>query len=107
MSWVAQYWVQFLFGLVIAFLGYVVKKISAKVDKQNKEYDALKAAVTSMLHDDLYQNCKSYLKQGYIPIDESDEVLDNLNVLYTAYHNLGGNGTGKKLYEKTINLPIK
>lgn len=84
-----------------------MKKLNAKVNQNATEYGAIKTAMQSMLHDNLYQNCKSYIKQGYLPIDEADEILDNLEMLYNAYHSLGGNGTGKTLYERTKSLPIQ
>ena len=67
---------------------------------KSKSYDfALKA----LAHDAFYRNCR-YLA----PCEELDEdEVENLNFLYKAYHSLGLNGTGDKLYAQIISKPVK
>ena len=59
--------------------------------------------VLAMLHDRLYLICTHYIKMGYIDTDG----LDNVGVIYRAYHGLKGNGTGTNLYKRVCALPIK
>ena len=40
---------------------------------------------------------------GYIDTDG----LDNVGIIYQAYHGLKGNGTGTNLYKRVCALPIK
>lgn len=68
-------------------------------DKKSVERQAMLA----LLHDRLYRLCQSYIKQGYVTIDQ----LDNLMYLWKPYEGLGGNGTGKKLYDQVLQLPLK
>ena len=63
----------------------------------------LKKGVKAMLHDRLYQSCRYYLHQGYVDV----EGLTNVGVIYEAYHELHGNGTGTNLYERVESLPVR
>jgi len=33
--------------------------------------------------------------------------MDNITQIYKPYEELGGNGTGKEMYKRYINLPLK
>lgn len=63
----------------------------------------MKNGLLASLHDRLYFLCNFYLEQGWL----STEDLKNLEHLYRGYSGLGGNGTGKELYERCCALPIK
>lgn len=106
-EFIITYWIEFLFGLAIAGLSFCIKKLSSSIRKKAEEQDAIKAAMIAMLHDRLFQECNFYLTLGYIPLDKAEEILDNLKILYDAYHSLGGNGTGTDIYNRTINLELK
>lgn len=69
--------------------------------KDKKSID--RQAMLALLHDRLYRLCQDYIKQGYVTIDQ----LDNLMYLWQPYERLGGNGTGKKLYDQVLELPLK
>lgn len=98
-DFIIKYWVEFGFGIVVSIMGYVVKAIHDWKDEQ----DAIKNGVVAILHDRLYQVCQHFIELGYIPLDE----LKNIEHLYLAYKELGGNGTGKVIYERVCALPIK
>ncbi|MBE5886776.1 MAG: hypothetical protein E7284_10280 [Lachnospiraceae bacterium] len=102
-----KYWLEFLFGLAIAGLSFCTKKLFSKLKKKNIEDEAIKAGMIAILHDRLFQTCNQYLELGYIPLEKAEEILDNLRILYEAYHALGGNGTGTDIYNRTIKLPLK
>lgn len=94
-----------ILAIVLAILGSnglwtVVNSILVnRKDKKSVERQAMLA----LLHDRLYRLCQSYIKQGYVTIDQ----LDNLMYLWHPYERLGGNGTGKKLYDQVLQLPLK
>ena len=75
--------------------------------KRMSEQEAIKDGMIAILHDRLFQSCNQYLEMGYIPLDKAEEILDNLKIIYDAYHSLGGNGTGTEIYNRTIKLPLK
>ncbi|HJE96308.1 MAG TPA: hypothetical protein K8V00_01690 [Ligilactobacillus acidipiscis] len=73
------------------------------VEAMKQVDENLKAGNVAVLHHMIYENCKMYLDNGYISTGE----LNDLEYLFRSYQNLGGNGTGKILYSKCQNLPVK
>ena len=70
-------------------------------DKRQKEYEALKNGVQSMLRDRLIQSALSYEKQGWVDTN----ALENVGLMYSAYSALGGNGIVTKLFNEVQELP--
>ena len=62
---------------------------------------ALENGVIALLHDRIKQCYESCEQKGFANINDRE----NLEVLYTPYHNLGGNSTGTDLYCKIKDLP--
>ncbi len=92
-------------AIVLAILGSnglwaIVNSILT--NRRNKK-SVERQAMLALLHDRLYRLCQSYIKQGYVKVDQ----LDNLTYLWQPYEGLGGNGTGKKLYDQVLQLPLK
>ena len=87
------------FTLLGAAVGFLWKKLMDMVKEQKYLHDG----VLAMLHDRLYLICTHYIKMGYIDTDG----LDNVGIIYQAYHGLKGNGTGTNLYKRVCALPIK
>lgn len=71
--------------------------------KKSGAKSVMTKAVLALLHDKLYYLCEKHLTNGYITIDE----LDNLTYLYQPYKEMGGNGTCEHLYAECKALPKK
>lgn len=87
-----------------SFYGYFKMKINKmKEDKDSVDtrLSNLEKAILAMLHNKIYVQCASHLQEGFISIAD----LDDLDYLFNAYKNLGGNGTGETLYNKVKALP--
>lgn len=113
-EFVQRYWLEVIFGGIVSSLSLAVRHIWAKLQAEQKarqakeeqetaEQAALKEAVLALLHDRLYSLSRFYIDRGWITIQD----LDNLEYLYTAYHALGGNGTGTELFMRCKALPIR
>lgn len=76
-------------------------KMKDDKDFVNDELKLLKHANLAMLHNKIYVQCAKHIEEGFISISD----LDDLDYLFTAYKNLGGNGTGETLYNKVKALP--
>lgn len=76
--------------------------LEGRLTQQEEEQKLLKAAVEAQLHDRIYQGCRYHIGKGSVSVAE----LTNMEHLYKAYHNLGGNGTGTELYKRICDLPI-
>lgn len=81
-------------GACLAIAGMI-----AKLLKRDKNRDGLSLA---MAHDIIYRYASFYIASGEITVEE----MRNLTYRYEEYAAMGGNGTGKELYERCKELPI-
>lgn len=112
-EWIVKYWVEWVFGLIIAGLGFIVKRLSAKIRREREareqldqraaaETEALKAGMKSLLRRQILADCKEAMMDGYC--DET--VRDTITAMYEAYHGLGGNGSVTDAYNSMRQLPL-
>lgn len=86
-----------IFATVFASTGFW-NYLQNKGNKRSATEDML----LGLAHDRIYDECRKFIKLGSI----SHDGLDNLIHLYEPYKALGGNGTGQKLIEKVLELPV-
>lgn len=80
----------------------------SKLEKHNLEIveprgQNLVDAQIAGLHNQIWTKSERYITRGYLNVGE----LDNFEMMYQAYKNLGGNHTGYTLYQKVKSLDIK
>lgn len=68
-----------------------------------KRLTALTKVIKALAHDALFTRCEDLILKGKITTDE----LENLNLLYEAYDDLGMNGAGRELYNRAKALPLQ
>ena len=96
---IAEYWMTWAMGLLAGALAVLWRWVRGKF----RRLSAMEQASKALLHDRLYSECTACLARGCIDV----EALRNLEYLYTAYHALGGNGTGTELYQRAKGLPTR
>lgn len=106
-EFIAKYWLELSFGALVGSLKYWMDKRKKEDARRDAENMAMKQAMLAILHDRLYNECTYYLTLGCIPIDKAEEIMNNVKLMYEAYHTLGGNGTGTNIYERFCRLPLK
>ena len=112
-------------GLIggIVFAGRQFWKLYKEIKKRNDQLDELLKGQTELdtrldaleiqgnlrqeaslasLHDRIYASYEVILKRGRVTMKE----LNNMSRLWKAYSTLGGNGTGKKMYERICDMPV-
>ena len=102
-EFIQKFWLEALCTLVLSVLVFSVKYLWKRVQKEHAEQIAIKNGVLALAHDRLFQACKHFIGKGTVGLDE----LRNIEYLYNAYHDLGGNGTGTELYTRVKNLPLE
>lgn len=102
-EFIQRYWLEVFFGCIVSALSLVVRTIWAKIQHETEEQQVMKDAALAMMHDRIYSLARFYIAQGYATIQD----LNNMEHIYNAYHNLGGNGTGTELFNRCKALPIK
>ncbi len=70
------------------------------VQTRDKNRSAIRKALLALLHDRIYSECEKAITEGHVSIRE----FKNISYLYEPYRDLGGNGTGKMLYETVQKL---
>lgn len=95
-EFIVRYWLEVIFGLIIAGLAYAYRRLSCRV-KQN---EAIKEGIKALLWDRLYCIYHESVKDEFISIDG----MRNAENIYKQYHVLGGNGTGTEMYERICKL---
>lgn len=88
-------------GGIYACFHKIYKAVKGNKDQTEQRFKSLEYANVAILHDKIYKQCSGYLEEGWVSIDD----LENLEYLWRGYHQLGGNGTGETLYKKVLDLP--
>lgn len=108
---------------VLAAIGRLFWKMYKELKKRNSQLDELLKGQTDLdkrldtierqgalrqeaslasLHDRIYSGYEIILKRGSVTMKE----LNNMGHLWRAYSSLGGNGTGKNMYERICGMPV-
>ena len=86
-------------SLAVSIILYIMSYIKFK----SREYNYIKDGMRAILHNMVYEQGKKYIDIGSITVED----MKDYEYLYSAYHNLGGNGTGTEIYERVCKLEIK
>lgn len=98
LDFIEKYWLEVLFGAVIAFCG----RLSARVKAGKDENKSLKSAICALLRDRIIVIYNRYSEKKYFPIRERE----NLEHLTKEYYALGGNGVVRELEKRLACLPV-
>ena len=81
-----------------------LEKITAELEQKRQLRDeAINLALKALCRDRILQGYRYYSRKGGV----STQDLETMTKLYSAYHNLGGNGTISSVFEKIKHLPLK
>lgn len=89
--------------LVPTILASILTYMVARTKEASKSSRAMEKGMRSILRRELKIMHRQHVIKGEpISIDDKDEATE----IYTAYHDLGGNGTGTHMYHDIMELPI-
>jgi len=100
-EWIAKYWLEWLFGLVVTVIGIVIRKINIRVKETSAKNDAIELGIQALLRAQLVDDYNHYMAKGEFPI----YARESFNQVYKQYKKLGGNGVMTDLHDKLIELP--
>lgn len=69
--------------------------------RMKEDFKSVKAGLQAVLKNELKVRYFKWLELGYAP----EDAKDDLERMYTAYHNLGANGVMDHLRERFLDLP--
>lgn len=89
--------------IVPTVLASVLTYTVTKTKEASKSSRAMEKGMRSILRREIKIMHRQHVIKGEpISIDDKDEATE----IYTAYHDLGGNGTGTHMYHDIMELPI-
>lgn len=91
-----------IMGLIVWF------KTKSKESKEEKEKRIMEAelrkeGLVCLMRDRIISLCNECEEKGFA----SQQMIDNIDKMYQAYHKMGGNGVATASYEKLLKLPHK
>lgn len=89
-EWFAQYWLEMVFGFIIAGLGVTVKTVKC-----------YRKGLQALLRSQMINDYNHYKEKEFAPI----YARENFENMWEQYHNLGANGVMDDIHEKFMSLP--
>ena len=103
-EWIVKYWVEVVFGLIVAGLSGAYAKLAAKFKKEKKKNQAIENGLREMMRIqilDIYDACVQ--QHNRISISKKDAV----DSLFRSYEALGGdNGTIIQIHEQIMHMDL-
>ena len=100
-DWISKYWIEWLFGLIAAFLAWMTKRLSNRIRKEQQENQALRDGMRALLKVQLEKECEKCQRDHWCGPVKRGTIVD----MFSAYTALGGNGSTKSMVEQTLGLP--
>ena len=101
-EWIEKYWIEWVFGVPIAGLGLIVKRLSSRLKKEKLANQALKDGMRSLLRRQIMADCEQAIKDGYCSTTAKGTIVE----MYAAYNALGGDDVVTRTKDQAIDLPI-
>lgn len=99
-NYLATHWVQWLFGVLIAILGWGYRTLINQLKSEREKNTAIAEGVQALLRDSIVESYNKYTDKGYCPIF----AKESCKRLYKAYKQLGGNDVATELYQKLLHM---
>ena len=101
-EWLAKYWLEVAFGLIVTGFGIVLKKFGTKLKEEKARSQAIESGVRDMLRLTILDNYERCKQAGVISVSRKDAI----DSAYNSYHALGGNGTITQVHTEIMAMPI-
>lgn len=100
LSYVAAHWIEWLFAVITAIVGFGYKSLSTRMKEEKARNEAIAEGVQSLLRESIVSNYNKYSDKGFCPI----YAKESIKKVYAAYHDLGGNDVATSLYKKILDM---
>lgn len=98
-----KHWLTALFGIISTILATGYRRTTRRFQKEKESNKAVQAGLKALLADRITEIFIQYTEKGYCPIC----ARSNAELLFHAYHSLGGNGTMTELYNRLLAMPTE
>ncbi len=87
-EFIAEYWLEAVFTVVVSALGWALKKLWRQAEKNKADNLSIKNGMMALLRAEIISTYNHYEERGVLPI----YARENFYGLYKEYKTLGGNG---------------
>jgi len=101
LSTIGTYWIHFLCSIVSALLIKTYHGIIKKMEKEEKENQAMKIALINLLKERISRNHSYYMSIGYCPVD----ALGTIEMIYNQLDELEHSETYENLIKELRIMP--
>lgn len=98
-----QYGVEWLCGGIAGAAIWLGRALWVRQRQSEKRQLAIEQGLRALLRDRIVQSYYHYAQRDWVTL----HGLENINVMYAEYHNLGGNGIVSKLVEDVRKLDVR
>ena len=78
------------------------KEIDTKLENISSVVHSITHSDLILLKDRIMNVCRRAIADGHISIGTREDIVE----MYECYKSMGGNGTGKLIYDETMKLPV-
>ncbi len=89
-------------SLASALVATLISLSKSKIKQEKESLDALNAGMRALLWRELNDIYKEAITDNGLTTD----ARHHLENVYLAYHRIGGNGTGTRLFDEAMKMPI-
>ncbi|MBR4458260.1 MAG: hypothetical protein IKS31_04810 [Clostridia bacterium] len=100
-EWISKYWIEWVFGLIAAFLAWMVKRLSGRIKREQEENKALRDGIRALLKVSIENECQRCQREHWCGPVKRATITD----MYASYKALGGNSGTTSIVEQTLDLP--
>lgn len=96
-------------GVVTAIVATAINRTKAHTAKEQakeKQREAENKAMKNGMRALLWRELKEFHDEAVDKNGMTKEQREHLHGVYASYHTLGGNGTGTKLHDEAMELPV-
>ena len=102
-EFIAKYWLETIFGLIITVLGKVVLSYRNKYNNLKCSFSAMECVMLELSKSKMLDIYYEYRDEKSIPLHR----LESFDGLYEAYKALGGNGIMKEKHKEVLSWQIE
>ena len=102
-DFIVKYWVEVLFGLIVAGLTAGYTQLSKRIKAEKEKNQAIENGLRDILRIQILDSYDSCVAAGRVISVSRKDAIDSA---YTSYHALGGNGTITQVHKEIMEMKI-
>ena len=102
-EFIAKYWLEVLFGLIVAGLGWAYRNLAKRFKAEREKNQAIENGVRDILRIQILDSYDKCVANGRKITVSRKDAIDSA---YRSYHALGGNGTVSQAHDEIMKMDL-